>query len=164
MKDVKEKKHILLTVRDESDLYNPFDESFLSGDVIDFLSDRIKGTKGEIILDIRSGCELDEERVRRTFVNQCSEFLAMLESDKRRNMFRQLIMFIIGIVFIVLWLAVSASMEGVGAEVLSIIGSFAMWEAANIWIVDNPEIRRDELLLVRLKQAEISFRYDFPEE
>ena len=159
MKEVKEKKHVLLTIHEESELYNSFDESLLSGDVIEYLGERIKGTQGDVVLNIRSGCTLDEERVRKTFLNQCTDYLTMLEGDKKRNTIRQTIMFIIGIVFIFLWLLVSAVSEGVGAEVLSIIGSFAVWEAANIWIVDNPEIRLEELFLMRLKQAEITFEY-----
>ena len=159
MKESKEKKQVLLTIREESELYNPFDESLLNGDVIEFLGDRIRGTKGDIVLNIRSGCPLDEERVRKTFANQCTDFLIRLKGDKKRNSLRQLCMFIIGITFILLWLFVSAISEGVGAEVLSIIGSFAMWECANVWIVDNPEIRIEELFLKRLKQAEITFQY-----
>ncbi len=160
MKETKEKKQVLLTIREESELYNPFDGSLLSGDVIDYLGERIRGTQGDIVLNIRSGCALDEERVRKTFVNQCTEFLARLKDDKKRNSLRQLFMFIIGVVFIVLWLVVSAVYEGVWAEVLSIIGSFAVWESANIWIVDKPEIRMNELLLKRLRDAEIIIQYE----
>ena len=69
-------------------------------------------------------------------------------------------MFIIGVVFIVLWLVVSAVSEGVGAEVLSIIGSFAVWESANIWILDNPEIRMNKLFVKHLRDAEIIIEYD----
>ncbi|MBR2794599.1 MAG: hypothetical protein IKE16_08130 [Solobacterium sp.] len=43
---------------------------------------------------------------------------------------------------------------------LFIISSFAVWESANIRILDNPEIRIYEKFLKRLKQAEITFQYD----
>ncbi len=73
-------------------------------------------------------------------------------------------MFLIGIIFIMLWIFIGASIEAVGAEVLSIIGSFAIWEAANIWIVDNPEIDLEIKRLKRVEQAEIIFQYISPED
>lgn len=93
-----------------------------------------KITQGDVVLTIRSRCALDEERVKRTFENQCTEFLARLENDRKRNSFKQLCKFI--------------------------IGSFTVWESANIRIPDNPEIRIYEMFLKRLKQAEITFQYD----
>ena len=40
-------------------------------------------------------------------------------------------------------------------EIISVIGSFAMWEAVNIWIVENPELQLKKKLNEWLLDAEI---------
>ena len=63
----------------------------------------------------------------------------------------------IGIAFIAVWLVLSAFTGTVIAEVLSIIGSFAVWEAANIWIIDRPEMRLTRMRLKKLMETEVIF-------
>lgn len=152
-------EQIRLTVHEESELYNPFDEELLSDDVVSFLEIRTKGTSGNISLCICSDCQLDEERARRAFARLFSDYEAWLDVERKRNTARQFILFGIGVFFIGLWLFVSAVTEGIWPEVLSIIGSFAVWEAANIWILDNPTISVEKYWTRKLEKAEISFRY-----
>jgi hypothetical protein len=68
---------------------------------------------------------------------------------------RQVRLFVIGIIFISIWLIISANIENILVEVLSIIGSFAIWEAADIWIVGKPEIRVKKRILQRLQETNI---------
>jgi hypothetical protein len=63
----------------------------------------------------------------------------------------------IGIAFIAGWLLAARQTESVSVEVLSIIGSFAVWEAANIWISEKPHIRLRKLRLMILKDTEVRF-------
>ena len=81
-KDEEQTKQIPLTIRAESDLYNKFDEEFVSGEVISFLEERAKSTNGKAVLCIRAYCPLDEERVRSTFARQYADFRAILEQEK----------------------------------------------------------------------------------
>lgn len=80
-----------------------------------------------------------------------------MDTERKFNTLNMIRLMVIGIFFILLWLYVSAGTDGVGPEILSIIGSFAVWEATNILIVDNPEIRINKLLLRILENAEITF-------
>ena len=66
-------------------------------------------------------------------------------------------MFAIGIVFIAIWLLVETYTSILIVEILSIIGSFAIWEASNIWIVEKPSIRLKRHRLRRLMDTEIRF-------
>lgn len=87
-----------------------------------------------------------------------------VETEKRKlgfelkwNSLRQLRLFLIGIAFLALWLYASSITEGIWPELLSIIGSFAVWEAANIWVIDKPDIRIKIKLLNLLDKAEIKY-------
>ena len=66
-------------------------------------------------------------------------------------------MFVIGILAISLWLFVARRTENLLVEILSIIGSFALWEAVNIWIVEKPVMRMEENRLKKMMQAEVKF-------
>ena len=43
----------------------------------------------------------------------------------------------------------------VPVELISIVGSFAVWEAANIWIVENPRNRLAKRTLKKLNSTRI---------
>lgn len=58
--------------------------------------------------------------------------------------------------FIAAWLF-TASSDRIFVEVLSIIGSFAVYEAANIWISEKPHIRLVKYRLKKLENTEIRF-------
>ena len=66
----------------------------------------------------------------------------------------------IGAVFITLWLVAAVFPGGFWPEILSIIGSFAIWEASNIWIVENPKIKTRRKVSSSLRDAEIIFTYE----
>ena len=152
-------KQIGLTIHEESELYNPFDEELLNDDLISFLHDRFRRTGIDAALCIRSFCPLDESRFRNAFTRFCAEAKGDVERMRKRNHMRELRMLLIGIVFILLWLFISARTDGLGPEILSIIGSFAVWEAANVLIVENPELRLEKYLVNRLEKAEITIEY-----
>ena len=62
---------------------------------------------------------------------------------------------VIGLIFVAAGILLSAGLDSILLELLSIVGSFAVWEAANIWIVENPEIKLRERFLRRLMETEI---------
>ena len=148
---------IRLTIREEQELFNPYDDTLLNEDVLSFLRERIKGTKGNVSLCICSDSPVNEKRVRDAFAQSLAELKKNMDTERKFNTLNMIRLMVIGIFFILLWLYVSAGTDGVGPEILSIIGSFAVWEATNILIVDNPEIRINKLLLRILENAEITF-------
>ncbi len=111
----------------------------------------------DLSLSIISEKPIDKNKVKAAFRSYTEEQLDVLKTTRHRNMIRQLRLFLIGVVFILLWLFVSSKTEGVGPEVLSIIGSFAVWEATNIWLVDNPEIRVRRAFLGKLNKMNIHY-------
>jgi len=109
------------------------------------------------VLRLQSDEAIDQVAVKSVFGSYLENQSEELDRERNRNHFRQLRLFIIGIVFIAIWLIVSAKTEGIGAEVLSIIGSFAIWEAANIWLVDSPQLRLKKRIVEYLSRIEIRF-------
>ena len=70
---------------------------------------------------------------------------------------KQVRLFAIGLAFIAIWLLVKTITNVLIVEILSIIGSFAIWEASNIWIVEKPNIRLKRHMLRRLMDTEVRF-------
>lgn len=147
---------IKLVIQNENDLYNPFDPSTISDDVISFIKDRTDTSHSGLTLSIISVSSIDTERLKKAFASYVILQRKKLDQERRRNRIQQLRLFLIGITFIACWLFVSSKTEGVWPEVLSIIGSFAVWEAAGIWLIDNPNMRIKKLMIRLLENIEIT--------
>ncbi len=150
---------IKIRIHEENDLYDPLDpdQKYLSEDVISYIEKRYseKTEYGITNIHIISDKPVHSDRVKEAFHRYIENEQIAAQKDQHMTSVRQLRLFIIGVLFISLWLIVSANIENVGVEVLSIIGSFAIWEAADIWIVGKPEIRWKKRRLQRLKDTKI---------
>ena len=78
--------------------------------------------------------------------------------DQRVNRTKMVYMTAIGLVFILLFLFFGMRQEdNLFLEILSIIGSFALWEAANCFMVKRVEINRELEKAAQFLTAEIVF-------
>ena len=152
---------IKIKIHEEADLYNPLDPegSELSDEVISYMVRKYqeKGRKEKHIIHIISDEPVDEEKVRNSFLAYSTKEEMIFGNERNRITLKQLTLFVIGILFISLWLFASSRTENLLVEILSIIGSFALWEAADIWIVEKPVMRIEEKRLKKLMQAEVEF-------
>lgn len=148
---------IKLVIHDENVLYNPLDRTVISNDVALFIKDRISEIHSSLNLGIISDEPVDIERLKKAIDTYVQTEKRKLDFELRWNSLRQLRLFLIGIAFIALWLFASSKIKEIWLEVLSIIGSFAVWEAANIWVIDKPDIRIKKRLLRLLGSAEIRY-------
>lgn len=64
-------------------------------------------------------------------------------------------LFVIGIIFFVLGITLHNAFNSVSLEILSIIGSFAVWEAANIILLEKPQNKVEHIKLEKLLETEI---------
>ncbi len=153
-----------LRIGSEDDLYNRFDPDRrkLRDDVMKYIMESMPPYKidSSHVLVIHSASLVDEDRVREVFMENLDVAIADNRMEKRHNTLNQIRLFIIGVTFISIWLAASTYLDGLWPEVLSIIGSFSVWEAANIWIKGNPEVKARRLVLESLRSSEITFVYD----
>ena len=122
-----------IKIHEEADLYNPLDPegSELSDDVIAYIVRKYheKDRKEKHIIHIISDEPVDEEKVRNSFLDYARKEEMILGKVRNRTTLKQLTMFVIGILAISLWLFVARRTENLLVEILSIIGSFALWEA-----------------------------------
>lgn len=150
---------INLKIQDESELYNPFDESCrtLNSDVSDYLAEQYgrKETGDEIVLKIKCGGPLNFDRVRGAFQELIKEQELHNANQKRFNRIKQLWLFCVGVVFVAAGILLDGVLGSVPVELISIVGSFAVWEAANIWIVENPRTRLARRTLKKLNATKI---------
>lgn len=147
---------IKLHIENEADLYNPFnpDVDLISDDVKSYLFDRLKeqSIKDDVELQIVSPHEIDEERITRAVREWTESERKGIKAAYRRNMVQQFWMFGIGVAFIALSLMLQSRISVVWFTVLSTIGAFSMWEAASIWIVENPKLRMKRKLLDKIEK------------
>ncbi len=147
---------IKLRIEKEEDLYNGFDpeDDLLSEDVKNYiigqLSDRTLGDAVEI--RVMSSETIDKARIERAFQRWISDGERTVKKEYQKNLFQQLWMFGIGVLFIVLSLAFENKVGAVWYTVLSTIGAFSMWEAAGIWIIQNPKLRMRKKMTRTIKE------------
>lgn len=150
---------INLRIHDEKELYDPFDESCrtLNSDVSDYLAGQYgrKEAGDEILLKIKCDGAVNFERVRGAFQELIREQELRNANQKRLNMVKQIWLFSIGVVFVAAGILLDSVLGSVPVELISIVGSFAVWEAANIWIVENPRTRLARRTLKKLNATKI---------
>lgn len=155
----RENYEILIKVEDEKELYNKFDESCntISDEIITYIESQLskKNVIDNLIIKISSKNYIDEEKIKKAFSKYINDKIEYNERKKRFNRVKQIRLFIIGIIFIGLSILIGAILESILYTIISTIGSFAIWEAANIWIVENMESKIEKGLLQNLLQTKI---------
>lgn len=152
---------IKVKIHEEADLYSSLDpdREQLDMEVVSYILHKYqeKKRKEPFCIHIFSDTPVDEERVRKNF----RAFLEREEKNEEQllhiSSMKQVRLFAIGLAFIAIWLLVKTITNVLIVEILSIIGSFAIWEASNIWIVEKPNIRLKRHRLRRLMDTEIRF-------
>jgi hypothetical protein len=152
---------IKVKIHEEADLYNRLDpdQRLIDDSIVSYITRRHReiGPGEEFCVHIISDLPVDEERVRKNFRAYLEHDVDIDNDELRFCSVRQFRLFLIGIFFIAVWLVAQGQTDSVIVEVLSIIGSFAVWEAACIWIEEKPRIRYEKLKKTILKETEIKF-------
>ena len=146
---------IKLRIEEEKELYNHFDPdgTLLSEDVKTYVLSQVteKPMPDPYTISIVSPAAVDEDRVRLAFKRWIAEEENAIKEGYKRNLFQQLWMFTVGVIFITLSLFLKEKVSVVWFTVLSTIGAYSMWEAASIWIIHNPRLRRRLIMVKKLK-------------
>ena len=143
----------------EEELYCSFDESglTLSDDVLAYIIKALEGRRAgdQLRLCFVSTADLEEERLEQAIKRYMQSIESSVMRLKRSSWLNSLRLLAIGVVFIILGLAFSGRMGAVAAAIVSTIGSFSVWEAANVWIQEFPAIRAKERAVAFLKRSEL---------
>ena len=152
---------VRIRIHEEKDLYNILDpdQVMLSYEIISYVNRKYREREhnDDYRLHVISDVPVDQDRVRKSFASYLDHEQKIESREHHICTLKQIKMVIIGIVFIGLWLMAEGMTDLIFVEILSVIGSFAMWEAANIRISEKPRIRIRRIRLLILSEADIIF-------
>ena len=148
-------KEIYISVESENDIYNTFGgPGELSGEVVDYVIGKLKDSEilEPVQLIFMSREAMNEQRVRDSISMWIKNEKHELQREEHTNKLRQLWLLIIGVVFVGLSIAVELLVSEFSFTVISTIGAFALCEAANVWFVENPQLRLRRLLVKHMNE------------
>ena len=100
----------------------------------------------------------ERERVRELYERHYKVAMRDKLRDRRRNTSKMLYMILVGVVFLAIYLILALNSEdNIFLEILSIIGSFSLWEAANCFLLERRDIQRELMAVAQFLTAEIVF-------
>lgn len=143
----------------EEDLYCGFDETglTLSDDVLTYITQALRERHKieKLRLSFVSNLDLDEGRLEKAIGQYMESVGRNVKREKRSSWLNSLRLLTIGVIFVILGLVFENHMGAVAAAIISTIGSFSVWEAANVWIQEFPLIREKERAVSFLQQSEL---------
>ncbi len=134
----------------------------INPEIIDFIdrkSNLIPGAS-PIILRFHGGevSEEDKQQAKACLEEHYTVALQDRAWDLRSNNMQLIFLSIIGVALISLYLFCALKLEnGLFLEILSIIGSFALWEAADRFLIERSAIRRDMVGIAQNKIQIVEF-------
>ena len=143
-------KEIYINIDNENDIYSTFGgPGELNGEFVDYVVGKLKDTEllEPVQLVFQSQEPMNEQRVRDSLSMWIKKERHELHREERANKLRQLWLLIIGVAFVAVSIAVEVLVSEFSFTVLSTIGAFALWEVANGWILENPQLRIRRLLV-----------------
>ena len=153
---------IPVKVAEEENLYEPFCPTGLSfsSDLVEYLGDYIEDRKmGEdILIELQAEQEPDMERFRNTYTGFIEKLMRRNKKEIRLSDLRAYASLLLGVLFVFLGYALADRVSNIGAEVISAVGSFALWAAIALFIETIPTLRYKDRVLKRFLKAEIHFQ------
>lgn len=146
-------------------MFSPFDpeQKTISEDILSYLSEQFrkvrKFKKDDYVIRIESDSSLNEENIRERITEHINNELYIANKDLRGLWLKAICLGVFGFAVLSIWFALSATKEGVGMEVLSIIGWVAIWEATGIIIMQRHDLNVRKKDLRKMLKAEIRFLY-----
>ncbi len=134
---------------DEENLYNPLSTGGnldLNGDIYDFIALQANIIPSKIPLKIRFHGNVDEDRqaeIKKLMHRHYAMMSYDVTWDFAANFRKTLFLSLFGVCVLLAYFLVSVlAHKELFAEILSIVGTFSLWEAANAVLLDRPALKR----------------------
>ncbi len=130
-------------------LYNPLGmgaERDLNGEIYDFIDAQTNIVPAEIPLRIRfhGAPEEEQENIKKAMERHYILKSLDVSWDLAANFRKMLLLTIFGVIVLALYFYFAFTRDDVFfAEILSIVGSFSLWEAADAFLLERPHLRRE---------------------
>ena len=153
---------IPIKVEDENDLYDRFLPSALSfsGELRSYLEDYLEDRKlGErVCLELQAPQTLDLEHFRKTFHVFMEKLIERNKRDIRLADLKAVLFLILGMAFVTIGIALAGVVDSLVAEIISAVGSFALWGAISTFLETLPTLRVLKKRLELFSKAEIRYK------
>ncbi|MBQ8159531.1 MAG: hypothetical protein IJ083_02175 [Clostridia bacterium] len=154
---MEEKKTIRIRLQSHADLFSRFDPTGtrLSGDLYSYIKTcfeeipLLERTRAVICLE--GDVETDGDRFLTLLRTAVDRELQRMDTDIRINRLKMWRLYIIGIVLVIVGVVLALSLNQIILQLISIVGSMAVKDAATIQIQHNPDLRVKKRLLEQLK-------------
>lgn len=102
--------------------------------------------------------ETEQDEIRRMYKERYQNECFDKEWDQRTERGRFIRMLVFGIFMMTLYIIRSVNSDDtLFLEIISVLASFSLWEAADIWLVEEREIRKERFSFRQLRDARIEF-------
>ena len=162
-------QEIKLKIHEEADLFSPMDpeQKLLSEEVVSHLDrnylNKHRSFKEDYTLHIYSDSPVDEESVKKRIRDYYSQEKDNISFQIRKLTLKQIYLVAFGVIVLIIWYLLSIktdSIDVVKAEIISITGWVAIWEAASIFIMQRPELVFTKKAYERLVNGQIIIDVD----
>lgn len=154
-----EKSVIEIKISEEEELYNKFDckKETLSDEFVNYITEKMSiiPVYKQIVLEIDTKNDIDLQQFEICFENYINKEIEEIKKKIKFNNIKKIRLFIIGLIFIILSIALSNIFNTIIIELLSIIGSFAIWEMTDLMLLANRDLKLRKLNLQREQKTEI---------
>ena len=153
---------IPIVVEDEQDLYEKYYPSALtfSSDLAAYLEDFLEDRKlGDgVILELQASQQPDMEHFRNAFHAFTDKLIRRNSKAIHLADLKAILFLLLGMAFVSIGVALAGRVDSLGAEIISAIGSFALWGAASTFIETLPTLRVEKKRLEIFSKAEIRYK------
>ena len=153
-----------IKIHEESDLFSAFDpdQDVLSEDIFGYIIrcfQHMKTGHGKSgVIQICSDIPVDEENVKDKIRKNFRREKDVINRALNLLFFKAACLGIFGAAVLSVWLFLSAGSESVALEILSIVGWVAVWETANILIIERHDLQYSKKNMDRIINSEIVFQ------
>ena len=152
-------KVIKIKIEDEKDIYNRFDSSrnTLSEEVLEYITSELQTceSKANVHVEVESDKEIDIYNFNKALDNYCSKEIDKIDKKIRFNRVKMFLLITVGIIFVTLSVVLHNIIHEILTTIIATIGSFTFWEALDILILGNNELKIDKHKFMKLYDVEI---------
>lgn len=165
LRDAKGRACIDIKLNADTELYDPLsvgENLDLNGDIYAFIDAQANIIPARIPLHIRfCGREVspqEQENIRQIMRRHYTMRSYDVLWDMAANLRKMICFALFGaaVLAVYLWLAFTSD-RPLSAEILSIIGSFSLWEAADAFLIERPRLRREHANIMQNIQQTVEF-------
>lgn len=133
----------------EGELYHPLctrENRDLSVEVYEFIDEQASIVPAEIPLKVRfhgNFSEQEQEDIRLMMRRHYTRKSYDVSWDEAANLKKMIALSIFGVAILTVYFIVALTSQVLFAEILSIVGSFSLWEAADAFLLERPHLRRE---------------------